>query len=218
MNLKNSSRLTILFLFIAPFGCKEPKVDEKDLNTIWDLIPAAVEKPIPDGIPKIIFLKKYLGPKQEKEDCSKYLESSQKEQCEKDNKEMEDSGALACASLGPEKIEIYTEDIAQSFKYYQNRENKWMKKEKSAFIHGVIAHEMLHIALWRIGRRQDHHKIMMDERLLEKMLELMVERFGSYDLKLVKELIIEKSLAKGISQDEAEKRRKEREKSLLHLQ
>ena len=148
------------------------------------------------------------------ENCESY-NGNAKEQCEQDKKNiLSGANALGKTFFFDNRIEIYPQKINRTVwtwdDYYKKNYNPFSYSQNQAFFYGIVAHEMIHIALFKKGiPANNQHKEMRDKEYLGKLLEFISETLKTSKDGACKDLHM-KSLEKGIEIDEITKKAEER--------
>ena len=154
------------------------------------------------------------GRKITNENCGSY-DGEAKEQCKQDKKNIRSGeNALGRTFFSDNRIEIYPQKINKNIRawddYYEKNYNPFSYGQHQAFFYGIIAHEMIHIALFKKEiPANNQHKEMGDKEYLGKLLEFISETLKTSKDGAHKDLIM-KSLEKGIEIDGAEERAEKR--------
>ncbi|MDO8429778.1 MAG: hypothetical protein Q7S73_00215 [bacterium] len=191
MNLKNLILPMLLILSLA--GCEEEPIDDILMNKIWLEAITLIQIPPATPIPEIKFLEECPDIGKCKKEKFKDLDN-----CPHKNPDIlgtwHDSIIRICLN------NIYENNWSHD-KYYAYYHIHFSYKHKRAMFYGTVAHEMLHHALFLKGRSNNHeHQLMKDEKLIEKMMDLISDH-----LKLPKDGIQKepplRSLDRGIKLD-----------------
>jgi hypothetical protein len=150
------------------------------------------------------------------EDCSKY-EKEKRSQCKSDKEKIVGYNTKVLGrAYYRNRAEIYLnpiQDILNNWnEYYRRNYTSLSFGEREAYMYSTAAHEALHLAYYHKGILEDHHRLMKESGALERMLDIIsdylkIDRRGYHkDLKM-------KSLQRGIEEEGAKKRSKERQES-----
>jgi len=149
------------------------------------------------------------------ENCGSYGDRIKK-QCEQDKEKISATIGMALGRTYclENRIEIFPKKISKCMwawsDYYERNYSRISFEERSAFNFGVIAHEMLHIALYLKGiPARNHHQEMKDKKYMENLSDFISGELDTPKEGAHKELHI-KSLERGIESEEAQKRIRER--------
>ncbi len=144
------------------------------------------------------------------ENCEAYADKGKRRQCESDKHMKINAKVLARAYLPQRYIEIfyyYIQSISSDYdKYYQNRYHlSFSYAQSESFFYGIIAHEMLHIAMHiKNIPTLDHHQLMKD-KYMDPLLKFINE-YEKSDRDGFHRDMIYIGLDAGIAGDEAAKR------------
>ena len=133
------------------------------------------------------------------ENCKNY-EKKERKQCKKDQERLNDfSGkAMGRAFFSHNRIEIYFYEI----EFYTP--NSFSYREGEVYFYSTIAHEFLHIALYKKAvPTGDHHSIMLVKNYLDNLIDFLSTRLELKNNSDPKERSF-KSLERGIKNDWAE--------------
>ena len=100
------------------------------------------------------------------EDCEKYSDKGKKEQCKADKPSKKTGNmVLGRAFLADDYIEIYYSNIYKST--WNNLDHALVgNAKKESYFYSVIAHEMLHVALFKKNVDvNEHHRLMRDKHM-----------------------------------------------------
>ncbi len=151
------------------------------------------------------------------EDCEKYSGKEKKKQCESDKLSGKNTGKiLGRAFLADNYLEIYYREILDYLdkrgQYYAYYHLPFSYGEKQSFFYGVVAHEMLHVALTSKGVDANSQHREMRDKHMEPLLDLISD-YEKTDRKGYHREMTFGSLDAGIAGDEAAKRIKRRQKT-----
>lgn len=157
------------------------------------------------------------------ENCEKYADKERRKQCEADKFDRKNSKALARAFFRQRYVEIYYPLIRSYLydydRYYTRNRLTFSYGEKLGLFDSVIAHEMLHIALYEKKDADgkpidpdDHHQLMRD-KYMDPLLDFISDYEGTDRNGLHRDLAYG-SLDAGIAGDQAIKRIKARNKGV----
>lgn len=145
------------------------------------------------------------------ENCEE-CEEAKKKQCEEDKQKILDSlhEVLGRNYLSSNYIEIFPKIIDKNFRSHERLQNEWLTKERLIYHRATTGHESLHTVLYQAGiPANDHHKIMRDEKLMEKLIDHLSQKLDAPLEGLHKKLHLQ-SLEIGIQNDKIEKQILER--------
>lgn len=153
------------------------------------------------------------------EDCSQYEEDSEKKECRRDKQKLRGDynwKVLGRAYFGKNRVEIYIpeiEDTIQSWDaYYRRNYSSFNYDEQRCYFYNTIAHELMHIALFKKGYlANDHHRVMKEPGAFINVLDFISRHFETSAEGVHKKLAI-RSLERGMEGDEIENRIMQRQR------
>lgn len=151
------------------------------------------------------------------ENCGEYSEKEKRKQCKADKLTQLNAGeVLGRSFLVNDYIEIYHRNILSYLdgwdQYYTCYHLPFSYDEKESFFYGVIAHEMLHVALYKKNIDSDDHHRMMRDKYMDPLLNFISD-YKKTDRNGFHRKMTFDCLDAGIAEDEASKRINSRQNS-----